>query len=596
MNTPQHRTRIAVAVTSCCLGWNCLCLLMRSQPWSQETFGIAKKSESVAVNAIIDFVYATNAASDILLILVIYYQTRQPNMGAMADSKLVRRVLKLFIIWNGFAIFLLWSTSCVTSVRSTLQQVRSYARKDHTNETPEANVTSGALIGLQAEGHVPFWTPLAVLTTVAFIRVFVLVYCFVGYLGLLSDAASDSVFDAPMDAIFSSTASLSSVRPSSSTLAPREYRTSTRNLSYASTSPMAQTKTSDTQHVETSTTHHRKPKQAVVVTPTMSSLSDGIALRVVPGPTFKRPSYVCSVSPPNIQHSTRVDGVPSGEDSPSATAPASFDAIQAATLASIFGTAHWRFGGTRLPSLAVPSPGPSGNSSQTDIAKAQSVEAPRAPVGELNRNASRNSSPTHSENDVAKAAVGEAAETPLPSPAGEAAAAAKPSRESAKKHKQHERRSKGKSIPFGSRWRRGGRHAFESGAAPLKPTATSPARKRRSDKGMVPLDDHPFAVDDSQRRAVDEDGVHGSSPTPGSVTSMEASSEVVGSVTSGSTHVASPLVTFSFRTPPSSAAATPATPEDVAQLSEISNRARGAFIVAPPVVEKREQAVQTDMC
>ncbi|XP_075550574.1 uncharacterized protein LOC142584312 [Dermacentor variabilis] len=361
---------------------------------------------------------------------------------------------------------------------------------------------------------------------------------------------------------------------------------------------MAQTKISDTQrmHVETASTQHRKPKRGVVVTPTMSSLNDGVALRLVPGPTFKRPSYVCSVSPPNILQSTRVDGVRSDEDSPSATGPASFDAIQAATLASIFGTARWRLGGTRQPSLAVPSLGASGNRSQTDVAKTQSVEAPQAPVGELNRNASRNSSPTHSENDVAKTAVVVAAETPLPSPAGEAAIAAKPSRENAKKHKQHERRSKGRSIAFGSHWRRGGSPAFESGAAPLKPTATSPSRKKRSDKGMVPLDDHPFAVDESQRRAVDEDDVHGSSPTPGSVTSIEASSEVMGSMISASRHVASPLVTFSFRTPPSSVAATPATLEDVAQSSEIFNRARGALIVAPPVVEKREQAVQTDMC
>ncbi|XP_049528863.1 uncharacterized protein LOC125947686 [Dermacentor silvarum] len=519
--------------------------LLRSQPWSRETFGIAKNSEFVSVNAIIDFVYATNAASDILLIWVICY-------------------------------------------------VPLHARKDRTNETREANVTPDALIGFEAEGGVRFWSPLAVFTGVAFIRVAVLMYCFVGYLGLLSEAASDSFFDTPVDVIPSSTASLSSVRPSSSALAPREYGAYPRKPSQASTSHVSQTKITDTQtmHVETAPMQQRKPKRGVAVTPTLSSLSDGIVLRVVPGPTFKRPSYVCSVSPPNIRHSRHDDGGRSDEDSPSAGMPASFDAIHAATL---FGTVPRRLGGTRLPSLAVPSLDSSGNRLQTDVAKKQSAQAPPAPIGELNTNATRQSSWTHSDNDAAKTAVVAAVETHLPSPAGEAVIAAKPSSESSAKLKRRERRRKGKHIAFGSHSRRGGRHALESGAARLTPTI-SPAGKKLGDKEMVTLDDHPSAMDDVQRRVADEDDVHCSSPTPESVTSMEGSSEVMGSMLSASRHVASPLVTFVFRTPPSSVAATPETLEDAAKSSAVPNRARGALIVAPPVVEKREQAVQTDIC
>ncbi|KAL3246063.1 hypothetical protein MRX96_057982 [Rhipicephalus microplus] len=195
-----------MVVTCCCLGWNCLCLILRSQPWSRETFGVAEKSDLVSVNVIIDFVYATNAASDILLIWVIYY--------------LVRGVLKLFIAWNSFSVFLLWCLSCIATVQTTFPQTR---------------------------GGLNFWTPLAVFTAVALVRVAILMYCFVGYLSLLSEATTDSVFDSPVDIIPSSTASLSSVPRTPSVRTRGERGTPSKMSPQPSTSHASITKISDAQ-------------------------------------------------------------------------------------------------------------------------------------------------------------------------------------------------------------------------------------------------------------------------------------------------------------------------------------------------------------
>ncbi|KAL3246062.1 hypothetical protein MRX96_057981 [Rhipicephalus microplus] len=325
----------------------------------------------------------------------------------------------------------------------------------------------------------------------------------------------------------------------------------------------------------------RKTKRGVAAAPTLSSLSEGVVLTVVPSPVFKRPSYICSVSPPNIRHSRQDD------DTPSTGMPGSFDAIQAATIASIFGHAPWRLGGGRLPTRAVPTPDSAGNRLQTDAANTKSVEPPPAPIGELRRNASRDRPRTHSENDVATKPT--AIEAPLPSPAGEAAMAAKPSRESAaKKHKQ---RRKGKRFAFGSQSRRGHRRKLKATATSSTPTI-SPIRKKCSDKDIAPPGELPVAVDDPRHRVGDDDDLDSSSPTPESATSVYESSEL-GSMAGSCRRATSPLVTFVFRTPPSTVITTP---ENATKSSAVTEHVRGCFNVVLPVVEKREQAVQTDIC
>ncbi|KAH6928249.1 hypothetical protein HPB50_013042 [Hyalomma asiaticum] len=541
MNAPVRRTRIAMAVTCCCLAWNCLCLLLRSQPWSRETFGVAEKSELVSVNVVIDFVYATNAASDILLIWAIYY-------------------------------------------------VPLYARDGRPSEMREVNITPGALIGSEAQKGFRFWTPLALFTAIAFVRVAVLLYCFVGYLHVLSEAASDSIFDTPVDVIPSSTVSLSSVPATPSMWTAGEHRASSKNTVQDSTTHVPQANTGEaetTAHNEATTPKRqgRKTKRGVAATPTLSSLSEGVVLRVVPGPAFKRPSYVCSVSPPNMRHSRHDDGGGSDEDTPSSGAPASFDAIQAATLASIFGPVPWAFGGGRLRTLAIPALDSPENRLQSDVARTNSIDAPPDPVGERVPKASRSSPWACSEKDVVtKSAV---VETPPPSPAGEATIAGTPSQERATRH---ERRRKGKRIAFGSLSRRGGRRAIRASATPSMP-AILPARSKCSDKDVIPLDDILSTADEPQRRVGDEDDIRDSDP--GSATSTDWSSEVTGSMPGASRRAASPLVAFVFCTPPSTATAAP---EDVAKSSALIECARHAFTNAPPVVEKREQAVQTDIC
>ncbi|KAL1485053.1 hypothetical protein MTO96_032203 [Rhipicephalus appendiculatus] len=320
-------------------------------------------------------------------------------------------------------------------------------------------------------------------------------YCFVGYLSLLSEAASDSVFDSPVDIIPSSTASLSSVPRTPSVRTRGECGASSKMSPQASTSHGSVTKISDAQttaHFETTmpSKPRRKTKRGVAATPTLSSLSEGVVLTVVPSPAFKRPSYVCSVSPPNIRHSRQDDGGRSDDDTPSTGMPGSFDAIQAATLASIFGHAPWRLGGGRLPTRAVPSPDSPGNRLQTDAANTNTVEAPPAPTGELKTSATRDAPCTRSENDVTAKSTD--VETPLPSPAGEAATAAKPSCESAAKKRK--KRRKGKRFAFGSQSRRGGRRKLKATPTPSMPTISS-VTKNRSDKEMIPFGDLPFAAE-----------------------------------------------------------------------------------------------------
>ncbi|XP_077486681.1 uncharacterized protein LOC144097965 [Amblyomma americanum] len=171
--------------------YNSACLLGTSSEWGLESFGLLQTEEEHAIKTVFNFVLFTNAASDLILMWSLYLKE---YANADSEGHNFIGILKVFIAWNAVTIFLSWTAACM-QVFHRYAEVRSSG--DNSTSSTDPTRTTSEFPTYLAERPNPqaryFWSVLLIITLVAGVRVFVLIWFFLGYLYALEDEARASI-------------------------------------------------------------------------------------------------------------------------------------------------------------------------------------------------------------------------------------------------------------------------------------------------------------------------------------------------------------------------------------------------------------------
>lgn len=179
----HFREQLKVAlVTTACFGWNCASVLARSSDsWLPRLLGFPGPSYHWTTRVILDIAHSTNALSDVILIICLYYLQR-PNKDDEEQS--LYSIIRFFVLWNGVTTLLIWCASCVDAFLPRLPAqgpvTTSINGETRTTVSPEEASVSAWNYILAGLGY----------TAVAGIKALILLSIYVDYLCSLQEESA----------------------------------------------------------------------------------------------------------------------------------------------------------------------------------------------------------------------------------------------------------------------------------------------------------------------------------------------------------------------------------------------------------------------